>query len=156
MFSRTINGYKVHVGAILIVCIVLIFIYGYILRTTKTKDVLAKEWYNDPVFANIDGWSFTHFFFFMLLGYIYPGHYKEAILAGVGWEIFESTLGQNQIKISGKRVQMVGSQSDGVYDGNDNKYWYGKGSDIIMDVLGYVAGDMLAPCKNNEELLCKL
>lgn len=156
MFSRTINGYNIHVGTILIICVVLIFVYGYFLRATKTKDILAKEWYNDPVFSNIDGWSFTHFLFFMVLGYIYPGHYKEAILVGVGWEVFESTLGQNQIKISGKRIQMVGSQSDGVYDENDNAYWYGKGSDIIMDLLGYIVGDTLAPCRNDKELLCKL
>lgn len=156
MFSRKINGYNLHVSILLIVCIVLIFLYGYYLRSTKTKDYLAKDVYNDPVMGPIDMWSISHFLFFMALGYVYPGHYPAAIMAGFGWELAEYTLGQHHLKVSGKRIQLIGSQNNGVYDGNDDAYWYCKQSDVIMDILGYMVGDWLAPCRNEEELLCNI
>lgn len=155
MFQRIVYGWKLHVITLLIICIILIFAYGYFLRRTKRKDVLATDFYNDPVFQNIDGWSVSHFLFFMMLGFLYPNHYSAAIVAGVGWEIFETTLGQNKIMISGKRVQLVGSMENGVSTGNDSAYWYGKGSDITMDILGYMIGNWIAPCPDKCEIPCK-
>ena len=153
MFSRNVYGVNIHIVSLLIACIILIFLYGYIIRSTKTKDHLETEFYNSNLLPNIDGWSVTHFVFFCALGILYPNHHLTALMAGIGWEYIEQFLGTNKIIISGKRVKLVGEQkSDGTYD--DDAYWYGKSSDMVVNILGYSIGNIFAPCPGGA-LPCK-
>ncbi len=66
-------------------------------------------------------------------------------MIGIGWEVIETLLGQNKLTISGHRIQLIGDQDD---DGNctndSDAYWYGKESDIIMNMSGYLIGDQMA------------
>jgi hypothetical protein len=144
--NRTIRGTKVPSIAVYIVCVILIVLYGWFLRKTETKDRLAVPFCPDnPLIADIDGWSITHFLFFGLLGAMYPGHYIQFALVGIGWELVETALGQNKIEVSGKRLQLVGDQDDdGKPTGDDDAYWYGRQSDVLIDVLGYILGSALA------------
>jgi len=83
--------------------------------------------------------------FFGLLGVLYPGHHLQFLTVGVLWEVIETALGQNKFEISGKRVQLIGDQDDdGNMTGKDDAYWYGKESDIIMDITGYSIGSYIA------------
>lgn len=143
--NRVINGVKIPCVAIYIVCVLVIIAYGFFIRRTKTRDVLAKQIYHHPICQEIDGWSISHFMFFGLLGVLFPGHHFQFFLTGVFWEIVESALGQNNFEVSGKRLQLVGDQdADGNTTGKDDAFWYGKESDIVMDVAGYCLGSAFA------------
>jgi hypothetical protein len=143
--NRKIGGYTVPCVALYIVAIILIILYGYFLRKTKTKDILAKRIYHHPICQEIDGWSITHLVFFGLLGFLYPGHYLQFLAAGIIWEVIETGLGQNRFEVSGKRLQLIGEQDDeGNSTGKKDAYWYGKESDIVVDVVGYTIGSFLA------------
>ncbi|MCE7959507.1 MAG: hypothetical protein DYH06_16465, partial [Acidobacteria bacterium ACB2] len=143
--NRVIGGVKVPCVALYIVCVIVIILYGYFLRKTKTQDVLAKRIYHHPVCQEIDGWSVSHFLFFGLLGLLFPGHHLQFLLVGIFWEIVETALGQNNIEVSGKRLQLIGEQDEeGNSTGKSDAYWYGKESDIVMDIVGYCLGSAIA------------
>lgn len=128
-------------------CVLLIVAYGHFLRATGCRDLLATPLYSHPICPDLDGWSATHLLFFGLLGLLYPGHHLAFFGAGVGWEVIETALGQNRFEVSGKRVQLIGEQdADGVSTGKDDTYWYGKASDIIVDVGAYSLGSAIAEC----------
>lgn len=154
MYSRKVYGVNVSVVTLILICIFLICIYGVFLRRTKRRDILANDFFSTSLIQNINGWSMTHFAFFFLLGVLYPGHHLAALNAGIIWEFVEQGLGTNIIKINGKRIQLVGDAVDGVSTGNDEAYWYGKTSDIIINILGYCIGDYIAPCPG-QDLPCR-
>jgi hypothetical protein len=143
--NRVIGGYKVPCVALYILVVLVIILYGYFLRKTKTQDVLAKRIFHHPICQEIDGWSISHLVFFGLLGFLFPGHYLQFLLVGIGWEVIETGLGQHQFEVSGKRLQLIGEQDEeGNSTGEKNAYWYGKESDILVDALGYAIGSVLA------------
>ncbi|MFA6165798.1 MAG: hypothetical protein WC700_04220 [Gemmatimonadaceae bacterium] len=131
--------------ALYIVVVLFIVAYGWFLRSTHTRDVLATPIFNHPICQNIDGWSISHFIFFGVLGLMYPGHHLQFFLVGFGWEVIETMLGQNQLEMSGKRVQLIGDQDEeGNTTGKNDAYWYGKESDVLCDALGYALGSAFA------------
>lgn len=143
--NRYIGGVKVPCVALYIVVVLAIVVYGWILRRTETKDRLATRIYHHPILQDIDGWSITHFLFFGCLGVLFPGQYLQFLLVGIGWEVIETVLGQNQLEVSGKRLQLIGDQDDeGKPTGKNDAYWYGKSSDIIVDILAYTLGSTWA------------
>lgn len=150
MYSRKVYGINVSVALLIVVCIFLICVYGLFLRSTKSKDILANDIFDTALIRNINGWSVTHFAFFFLLGILYPRHHLAALSAGIVWEYIEQTLGTNVIKIGRTRIQLVGDQQNGISTGNDDAYWYGKTSDIIVNILGYCIGDLFAPCPGGD------
>jgi hypothetical protein len=141
--NRYIGGFRVPCFAIYVVIILAIVVYGYFLRKTKTSDFLAKRIYHHPICQDIDGWSISHIIFFGVLGFLYPGKHLQFFIVGTIWEIIETVLGQNKLEISGKRLQLIGEQDpDGA--SMPDAFWYGKESDILMDVAGYAMGSALA------------
>jgi hypothetical protein len=143
--SRTVRGVKVPCVAVYIVCVLLIIVYGMVIRRTGTCDVLARRIYHHPICQDIDGWSATHLLFFGLLGVMYPGRHLQFLGIGILWEVIETALGQNKLEVSGKRLQLVGDQdADGNTTGDDDAYWYGKESDIVVDMVGYCLGSAWA------------
>jgi hypothetical protein len=145
--NRFIGGLKVPCVAIFIVVVLVIILYGCFLRKTRARDVLAKRLFDHPVCQEIDGWSVSHLVFFGLLGFLYPGHHLQFLAVGVFWEGVETALGQNVLKVRGARLQLIGDQDEAGFstdEGEGEAYWYGKGSDIIMNNLGYAVGSALA------------
>jgi hypothetical protein len=143
--SRSVCGVVVPCVVLCIVCVFIIAAYGYFIRRAKTRDVLARRIYHHPICQDIDGWSISHLLFFGLLGVLYPGHHLQFFLVGAGWEIVETVLGQNELKLSGRRIQLVGDQdAEGGPTGKDGAFWYGKESDVLMDVFGYAVGSCFA------------
>lgn len=143
--NRVIRGVKVPCVALYIVCVLVIVLYGHFLRATKTRDALGQRLYHHPVLQDIDGWSVSHFLFFGLLGVLYPGRHLQFFTMGVLWEVIETALGQNEFEVSGKRLQLIGEQdAEGNLTGKKGAFWYGKESDIIVDVAGYVLGSWFA------------
>ncbi len=143
--NRVIGGVRVPCVALYIVCVVCIVAYGALLRKLSATDVLAKRIYHHPLAQDIDGWSVSHLLFFGMLGVMFPGQHLQFLIVGILWEVVETGLGQNKIEVSGKRLQLVGDQDeDGCVTGNDDAFWYGKESDIVVDILGYCVGSAIA------------
>jgi hypothetical protein len=143
--NRVIGGVTVPSVALYIVVVLVIILYGYVLRRVKAKDLLARQIYSHPICQDIDGWSITHFMFFGLLGVLYPGQHLQFFLVGYAWEVIETLLGQNKFQMSGKRLQLLGEQdAEGNSTGDDDAYWYGKMSDVVADNFGYAIGSAFA------------
>lgn len=119
-----------------ITCILIIFWYSRF-RCINPKFVDPLE---TPIISIIDGWSLTHLFFFMFIGYTFPYLFVLALIYGIIWEIFEAYSGKykpNFIHGFGncRRKSEIISDSD--------KWWYGKWSDIFMNSLGYLIGQYI-------------
>jgi hypothetical protein len=80
---------------------------------------------NEPL-KYIDGWSFTHFVMYAVLGILYPSLGYLVLCIGVGFELFEFSL--DQIKVGG---------------------WYAKYSDVVVNLLGFFAGVGIGRFANN-------
>jgi hypothetical protein len=143
--NRVIGGTVVPCVVLYIVVVLFIVLYGFFLRRTGRRDVLATPIFDHPICQQIDGWSVSHLVFFGVLGFLYPGNHLQFFAVGYLWEVVETILGQNRLEMSGARLQLIGEQDE---NGNstDTKeaYWYGKESDMIMDVAGYAVGSALA------------
>lgn len=127
---------------IVVICSVIsIFLYGGIVRRLKIKDPLEKE-FNC---IGCDGWAFTHFLLFFFLGYVDPNRYITYSVIGIVWECIETILGQNDIRVSGKRVMLVGegTEKDGKIEYSHNSWWYGRVTDVAFDICGYILGSYL-------------
>ncbi len=143
--SREIGGVKVHCVALYIVVIIVIILHGWFIRKHHVRDPLARQIYYHPLCQDLDGWSATHLIFFGILGVLFPGKNLQFLVIGIGREVVETILGQNEIKIAGRRLQLIGDQDENGYPtGKQDAYWYGRCSDILVDVVGYTLGSTWA------------
>lgn len=116
------------------ICILLIMAYGILLcMSGKSWDPLETK----PILWDLDGWSMTHFVFFLFLGYLFPGNFLFILILGSSWELIEYWIGKNNKSL------MSG------FDCNLNKlkqdeWWYGKISDLFVNLLGYMIGSYIA------------
>jgi len=112
----------------------LCFIFPYGKYRCEHKD------YKDPlethVIAGLDGWSATHFFFFMLLGYLYPKTFILSMSMGTGWELFEHFYGKARPGWLGG----YGDCKDLATDRVEGNWWYGKWTDIACNAAGFLIG----------------
>ena len=113
--------------------LIFIFSYGkYRCSNPKFKDPLESN-----LFLGLDLWSATHFLFFMTVGYIYPKTLILSTAFGISWELFEHISGKNRPGWLGGYGDCKGMASDKSADGN---WWYGKWSDIVLNILGFLLG----------------
>lgn len=114
--------------------VLFIFPYGkYRCGHKEFKDPLETQ-----LFWGLDGWSATHFFWFMILGFAFPGNFILAFLIGCIWELFEDYYGK-------KRPEWLGYyyfNCPGLasYKEGDGNWWYGKWSDLLCNSIGYLIG----------------
>ena len=147
--NRTIRGVKIPCVAFYIIAVLAIITYGHYIRSTGTRDVLETKIIDHPSCNGLDGWGMTHFFFFLGLGILYPGHYFQCLVVSLGWEGIEHILGTCPIEINGKRLQLMGDQDeDGrpikPKEGEPPKYWYGRFlSDSFLNLSGFIIGSAL-------------
>ena len=133
------------VAVLCVAVIMVIFAYGALIRWLGMPDPLERTIVDHPLAQQIDGWSVSHLLFFAVLGLLVPNRHLLFLGIGFGWEVVETVLGQVDVRVSGQRVQLVGDISDkGQVD--DAAYWYGKESDIIVNILGYSIGSALTGC----------
>ena len=116
--------------------VLFIFPYGKYRCTHKEfKDPLET-----PLFWGLDGWSATHFFWFMFLGITFPNYFILATLLGIIWELFENYYGKARPGWLGGYGACDGLASDKKEDGN---WWYGKWSDIACNITGFLIGQFI-------------
>ena len=98
----------------------------------KYKDPLET-----PLLWSLDGWSGTHFFWFMVIGYVYPETLILSTILGISWELFEHYYGT-------ARPGWLGGYGDCDSLGTDyDWYGYGKNSDIVCNTAGFLIGQYL-------------
>ena len=124
-----------------ITIIILIFVYGkYRCVNPDYKDILELE----PI-KGIDGWIISHFVAFAIIGTLYPDTLILSTILGILWEIFEIGLG----KIKPSFLKGITDCGNGKHekgnpaltnDQKDGYWWYGKGEDVVADVLGFLFG----------------
>lgn len=112
----------------------IIFIYGnYRCNNPEYRDHLMKK----LGYFDLDGWSISHFLFFLFLSYKFPNEKYFIGLLGILWEFFEHYLGK-------KRPGWLGGFGDcATTDPNIDEWWYGRISDIIVNTFGIIVGSTL-------------
>lgn len=118
-----------------IVPLLFIFPYGkYRCNNKSFKDPLEAS-----LFFGLDGWSATHFFWFMCLGYMYPETLILTMTVGCLWELFEHYYGKERPGWLGG----YGDCNDLATDNEEGNWWYGKWSDIACNASGFLIGRYL-------------
>ena len=97
--------------------------------------------YKDPLEVQkrfvLDGWSATHFAFFLYLGYTFPDHTMFSFALGALWELFEHYYDRVRPPFL---KNFGGGECDMRTDRKDGNWWYGKYSDLLMNGLGLFFG----------------
>ena len=115
-------------------CFLIILLYGnYRCNHPSFKDPLQKIISNS---AGIDMWSITHLLFYMYIGYYYPDTFEQSMTIGILWEIFEFLNGKYRFKIFNNFGHCAGT--------DNNLWWYGKYSDLLMNATGFLIGKKLS------------
>ena len=137
MFSlRKVYGTSVYSSVVMILIIFIILFYQFALAQGLISDFMCVDFYHHEIMQKIDGWSISHLLFFMFLGYLFPGEHLQYFMLGTIWEVLECAL-------SGSPLDQW-SQDMGLSVGADKHFWYGKESDIIMNMLGYTIGSSIS------------
>ena len=109
-----------------------IFPYGkYRCANRSFKDPLET-----PLVLGLDGWSVTHFLFFLVIGYFFPKTFIFSMTAGICWELFEHWYG----KFRPGWLGGYGDCNDLASDNDTGNWWYGKWSDIVCNASGFLLG----------------
>ncbi len=116
--------------------IVMICLYGsYRCKHPEYKDVLMGKF----EVWDLDGWSLSHFLLFFFFGYFYPDKFYLSMFGGLTWEAFEHFYGENRPGFLGGFGDCVTTDPNVI----SGAWWYGRGSDILVNLLGFVAGAYL-------------
>jgi len=83
--------------------------------------------------GDLDGWSVTHFCWYGLMGYIFPLNAVDVMSVGAFWEGVEWCLGEARPAILGG----FGDCPNNVNAQKNEKWWYGRFSDLAMNALGF-------------------
>ena len=103
-----------------------IFIWGFIKSIIGSDFLLTKLGIWD-----LDIWSISHIIWYFGLTYICPKKWKFIFVIGVFWELFEQFFGYlPPTLINNLAIQYIPS------DNKNQKWWYGRFSDIISNSLG--------------------
>ena len=94
--------------------------------------------YVDPLMTKIgigdlDIWSITHFFWYGLMGYVFPTRSIEVLTMGATWETTEWILGKTRPAIMGG----FGDCPNNINAKDNDKWWYGRCSDLVVNTVGF-------------------
>jgi len=122
-----------------VVCLILMVTYGLILLLIFPMDQIATQ---DPMGVTVAGplcwWSISHFIFYFILGLLCWRHWMWILAIGILWELFEYGVGV--VLYSNSLVTQTKHPGKHYYD----RWMTGNPWDIVMNVLGYLSGVLLA------------
>ena len=104
----------------------IIFIWGFI------KSIIGSDFLLTNIgIWDLDIWSITHFICFFIMTYVCPKKWKLLFIIGVVWELFEQFYGYlPPALINNLALDYIPT------DNKNQKWWYGRFSDIICNSLG--------------------
>ena len=124
------------------ITVLCIFIYG----AYRCSHPDFTDPFERPLFDSVpwlDGWTFTHFLLFFLVGRGIVivnkksvfGLLSAAFIGGILWEVFEHVAGE-------QRPGWMGGYGDCQMstDKEDGKWWYGKWTDVVANGSGLLLG----------------
>ena len=123
-----------------IICMIgSIFIYGnYRCQHPEFKDPLQKPLFDEKL-PWLDGWAFTHFWAFLLIGLLTQNVSVFLPLSfgvGIAWEIFEHVVGKERPGWMGG----YGGCNLATDKNEDGNWWYGNWTDLLMNGIGMILG----------------
>lgn len=117
---------------ICIITALIIMGYGtFRCNSTEYKDPLTKSLLGPPFDTVTDGWSISHFLFYMFLTLLFPSKYIFIFMIGVAWEILETFSEENPFYLKECKYDM---------STDAGPWWQSKFSDNIMNGLGILTG----------------
>lgn len=117
--------------------IVLIFGIGYSRCNYGMNDILTTKLH----ICDLNGWSLMHFGLFTYIGYRFPSRIIEAMVAGILWELWEHWCGETRPRWMGKFGDCILTTDH--EDIPQEKWWYGRYSDLIMNLSGFMVGQSI-------------
>jgi hypothetical protein len=96
----------------------------------------------------LDYWSVSHFFFYLIIGYLCPDHFIFWAIIGTGFELTEDLLAADHntqlvnckdCKTKGKETYAQKIWCNGIQD----DFWYSAPSDPFVNMIGYACGELL-------------
>lgn len=131
MLNKYFKGVDTTYFLLFFVCVISIFLYGRYrcINNIKNKDPLTNNLINK---TDLTSWSFSHIFFYMLIGYLYPNTLVLTMCLGGLWELFEFYVGYYK-PIDLENLGFCFTKQNSIW-------WYGKLSDLIMNFIGFVMG----------------
>jgi hypothetical protein len=127
------------------ICIIYIIVatcvlfYGkYSLLNPLFKDPLLEVVVMEKPFV-LDGWSLTHFYLYIAMGYFFPRYIFILFAMGIIWELFEFYLQHTSAKIY---LQLFNLEKK-VKISTSNPWWHGSYSDFFVNALGLFIGQFL-------------
>ena len=132
---NTINKERCYILIYSLFIVFTIAIYG--------KFRCSNKDFNDPLLLklgiwDLDGWSLTHLFFHMSLGYLFPKHIFYITFFAVLWELFEWYVGVYKPTFANGLGHCLTTDNDDI--DSEKVWWYGKISDIIVNLTGFIIG----------------
>jgi hypothetical protein len=139
--DNAINYIDTRYVTIFVICILVIFLYGrYRCANSDFQDPLQGSIIPSMKNHDLDGWSAVHFLFYMFVGYLYPDSIVLTLTLSILWEIFELYVGIHKPEILrgwGFCDSMTGNSAG-------NTWWYGKWTDLLMNLTGFLTGRYLS------------
>lgn len=106
-----------------------VYFIGYLVGTSEHNRLKG----NIGICPDCDYWSIVHAILYFILGCIFPGRYLMILIISVFWEIFESYSGTHDMTLFGYCINVD-------TDGNRGEFWYGRVSDVLLNLFGYILG----------------
>lgn len=135
--TRCIGVYKIFA-----IAIVIIVVYWMVLLSTGNvveHDFMNRIVFDFPQFENCCSmWPLSHFFLFMLIGYLFPDCDVVAIAGGILWEIVE-VMAYKVFKNKGRQAVNRGARIEYSKD-----WWMGSFKDIFFNIAGFYVGKLLS------------
>ena len=94
---------------------------------------------------DFDLWSLTHLLFYFFLTYIFPNEWLFIFFVGVLWEVIENWLGGFNPK------NMSALMGRCALDQSEASWWYGKFSDILVNLAGIGLALLAHKCFRKEK-----
>lgn len=113
-----------------IIVVIVIICYGIYNCLINKKDILQYKWFQQNYLKSFDGWLFSHFILFFIMGYLFPHSIRLSFLFSVIWELFEYLT---------SKYGLLYLKDKGCY----HTWWYGKWEDIAINSIGLLIGRTL-------------
>ena len=143
-FTEILDRYWVPIVIVLIVFALVFIMVGHEYRD-EIQSVLKRKYLDLPK-DDIDRWSLSHLFLFMLIGFIKPNYHLTAFTVGAVFEVFEDYMASDvhtQLADCTNPIEPSTNKRKFFCNGRQDDYWYAKHSDVFWNLFGYTIGSAI-------------
>ena len=122
-----------------IIVVIVIICYGSYNCLINKKDILQYKWFKQKYLKSFDGWLFSHFILFFIMGYLFPHSIRLSFLFSVIWELFEYLGNWELFEYLTSKYGLLYLKDKGC----SHTWWYAKWEDIVINLIGLLIGRAL-------------